>query len=130
MKIRSIGRMATESWENSCCRCGSDIQVNLYPGKRACHVTCGPCLYPDDWSRCTSCEVVSHCSYALSRLKELKPNGIIKGCFFKNQLSGEETLYHTLQFINAEQNIAKTIGESVYLEDIKKTNSRSPCLKK
>ncbi|MFB0528206.1 MAG: SurA N-terminal domain-containing protein [bacterium] len=24
--------------------CDSDVQVNLYPGKRACHVTCGPCL--------------------------------------------------------------------------------------
>ena len=121
---------ASESWESSCCRCGPEVQVNLYPGKRACHVTCGPCLYPDDWSKCSSCEVVTHCMYALSHLKDMKTNGITKGCFFKEQLTGEETLYHTLQFINAEQNIAKTIGNEKYLDEIKKANSRSPCLKK
>jgi len=68
--------------------------------------------------------------YALSHLKDMKTNGITKGCFFKEQLTGEETLYHTLQFINAEQNIAKTIGNEKYLDEIKKANSRSPCLKK
>ena len=83
---------SSESWETSCCRCGADIQVNLYPGKRACHVTCGPCLYPDNWSKCSSCETVTHCMYALSHLKDLKSNDIVKGCFFKNQLNGEETL--------------------------------------
>ena len=116
-----------ESWENSCCRCGPEIQVNPYPGKRACHMTCGPCFYPDDWTKCSSCETVTHCIYALNHLKDLK--GIVKGCFFKEQLTGEETLYHTLQFVNAEQNLAKTIGDDKYLNTIKKANSRSPCLK-
>ena len=119
---------ALESWENSCCRCGSDIQVNLYPGKRACHITCGPCLYPDDWSRCISCETVTHCTYALSHLKDLKSKDIVRGCFFKEQLSGEETLYHTLQFINAEQQIVKRIGDQKYLNDLKKANVKSPCI--
>ena len=102
--------MATsEGWENSCCRCGPDIQVNPYPGKRACHVTCGPCAYPDN-PNCTACEIVGHCEYAVSYLKNMKSDGIIKGCFFKEQLSGEETLYRTLKFVNGEQNIAKTMG--------------------
>jgi len=117
-----------ESWENACCRCGSDVQVNLYPGKRACHVTCGPCLYPEDWSKCSSCEIVGHCMYALAYLKSLKPNGIRKGCYFKDQLTGEETLYHTLEFVNAQQHLANASGENKYLEELKKTNLRSVCL--
>jgi len=119
----------SESWENKCCRCEGDVQVNLYPGKRACHLTCGPCLYPEDWSKCNSCEIVGHCAYALNYLRSLKPNGIKKGCYFKEQLTGEETLYHTLQFVNAHQSLAKTSGEKSYLESLKKLNSESLCLK-
>ena len=119
----------SESWENVCCRCDSDVQVNLYPGKRACHITCGPCLYPDDWSKCNSCEIVAHCTYALSYLKSIRPNGIKKGCYFNEQLTGEETLYHALHFINAHQNLVERFGENRYLEDLKKANSDSPCLK-
>lgn len=118
----------SESWENECCRCGSEVKVNLYPGKRACHLTCGPCVYPEDWSRCNSCETVGHCAYALNYLKSLKPNGIKKGCYFKEQLTGEETLYHTLQFVNAQQNLVKVHGEEKHLENLKRTNLASPCL--
>jgi len=117
-----------ESWENDCCRCGNDVNANLAPGKRACHLTCGPCVYPEDWSKCMSCEIVGHCAIALNNLKSLKPNGVKKGCYFKEQLTGEETLYHTLQFVNAAQNLVKTISEKNYLENLKKANSRSPCL--
>ena len=117
------------SWENECCRCGSEVQVNPYPGKRACHLTCGPCLYPEDWSKCNSCEIVGHCTYALNYLKSLRPNGIKKGCYFREQLTGEETLYHALEFVNAHQNLMKTSGEREYLENLKKSNSGSPCLK-
>jgi hypothetical protein len=119
---------SNESWESECCRCGSEVKVNLYPGKRACHLTCGPCGYPEDWSRCNSCEIVGHCAYALSYLRSLKSNGIKKGCYFKEQLTGEETLYHTLQFVDAQQNLVKTYGEKKHLETLKKTNSASPCL--
>jgi len=119
----------SESWENVCCRCDSDVQINLYPGKRACHVTCGPCLYPDN-PRCNSCEIVNHCMYALNYLKDLKPNGIKKGCFFREQLTGEETLYHTIHFINGQQHLIKKFGEKKYLEDLRKVNSESRCLKK
>jgi hypothetical protein len=118
-----------ESWENKCCRCEGDVQVNLHPGKRACHLTCGPCLYPDDWSKCSSCEIVGHCTYALDYLKSLKTNGVKKGCYFKEQLTGEETVYHTLMFVNAEQSLVQRLGEKNYLENLKKTNSKSPCLK-
>jgi len=117
-----------ESWENVCCRCGSDVKVNPYPGKRACHITCGPCLYPDDWTKCNSCEIVSHCTYALNYLKSLKPNGVKKGCYFEEQLTGEETLYHTLQFVNAQQRLAKAFGEKKYLETLKRANEESVCL--
>lgn len=120
----------SESWENTCCRCGDEVKVNLHPGKRACHVTCGPCLYPEDWGKCTSCETVAHCSYALEYLRSLKPNGIKKGCYFREQLTGEESLYHTLSFVNAQNHLARAFGEDKYLEDLKRTNSRSPCLHK
>jgi hypothetical protein len=119
-----------ETWENKCCRCGDDIKVDLHPGRRACHVTCGPCMYPDDWGKCASCEIVSHCAYALEHLKSLKPNGLKKGCFFEQQLAGDETLYHTLNFVNGQQNLAHTVGERAYLENLRKTNAKSTCLQK
>ena len=117
-----------ESWENKCCRCEGDVQVNPFPGKRACHITCGPCLYPEDWGKCSSCEIVGHCRYALDYLKSLKTNGIKKGCYFEQQLTGEETLYHIMNFVNGEQLLARTFGEKAYLESLKKTNARSSCL--
>jgi hypothetical protein len=87
-------------------------------------------MYPEDWSKCNSCEIVGHCMYALNYLKSLKPNGIKKGCYFNEQLTGEETVYHTLQFINANQHLINKIGEKKYLEELKKGNSGSPCLPK
>lgn len=110
------------SWENDCCRCGSDVKENLHPGKRACHITCGTCVYPENWDKCASCEIVGHCAYALSYLKELEPNGIKKGYYFKEQLSGEETIYHTLAFVNAHQQLANVYGEKGYLEALKEIN--------
>jgi hypothetical protein len=120
----------SKSWESECCRCGSDVQVNLYPGKRACHVACGPCTYPEDWSKCASCEIVGYCTYALSYLKSLKHNGIKKGCYFKDQLTGEETLYHTLAFVNGQRDLMKASSEKKYLEELKKANASSTCLHK
>jgi hypothetical protein len=120
-----------ETWEDKCCRCEGDTKTNLYPGKRACHVTCGPCLYPEDWGKCVSCELVGHCRYALDYLKSLKPNGILKkGCYFREQLSGEESLYHTLNFVNAQQKFMIETGEKAYLQNLKRTNAKSPCLQK
>ena len=117
-----------KSWENICCRCEGDIRVNLHPGKRACHVSCGSCMYPDDWSHCASCEIVGHCAYALDYLKSLMPNGIKKGCYFKEQLTGEESLYHILQFVNANQQLVDNRGEKRHIEELRKANARSPCL--
>ena len=117
-------------WESECCRCDSDVQVNLFPGKRACHVACGPCPYPEDWSKCASCEIVGHCTYALHYLRSLKPNGIKKGCYFKEQLTGEETLYHTLDFVNGQWHLINTSGEKKYLDELRKANEKSPCLRK
>jgi predicted transcriptional regulator len=114
---------AAESWENKCCRCEGDVKELLYPGKRACHVTCGPCLYPDN-PKCATCEIVGHCRLALDYLKSLNPNSFEKGCYFEEQLSGEETLYHTLDFVNAQQHLINTIGEKKYLDALKKSNSR------
>ena len=117
------------TWEDKCCRCEGDVKVNLYPGKRACHITCGPCLYPEDWGKCVSCEIVSHCAYALEYLRSLKPNGLKKGCYFQQQLTGEESLYHTLNFVNGQQQLARAAGEKAYVENLKKANGRSPCLR-
>jgi hypothetical protein len=119
-----------ETWENKCCRCEGDVKVNLYPGKRACHVTCGPCMYPDDWGKCASCEIVGHCAYALDYLKSMRPNGLKKGCYFEEQLKGEENLYQTMNFVNGQQQFLRTVGEKNYLESLKKANARSPCLQK
>jgi hypothetical protein len=119
-----------ETWENKCCRCEGDVKVNLYPGKRACHVTCGPCMYPDDWGKCASCEIVSHCAYALDYLRSMRPNGLKKGCYFEEQLKGEENLYQTMNFVNGQQQFLRTVGEKNYLESLKKANVRSPCLQK
>ncbi len=118
-----------ETWEDKCCRCEGDAKLNLYPGKRACHLTCGPCLYPEDWQRCVSCEIVGHCRYALDYLKSLKDNGVKKGCYFEQQLTGEETIYQTMNFVNGEQHIAKTLGDEAYLESLRKANVNSRCLK-
>ena len=119
-----------ETWDSKCCRCEGDVQLNLYPGKRACHLTCGPCLYPEDWARCVSCEIVGHCRYALDYLKSLKGNGVKKGCYFERQLTGEESVYQTINFVNGEQSLARTMGEKAYLESLKKKNARSDCLQK
>ena len=119
-----------ETWESKCCRCEGDVKTNLYPGKRACHVTCGPCTYPEDWGKCMSCEIVGHCRYALDYLRSLKPNGLKKGCYFREQLSGEENIYHILNFVNAQQQLMKGTGEKAYLESLRRTNAHSPCLQK
>lgn len=112
-----------ESWENKCCRCEGEVKETPHPGKRACHVTCGSCLYPDD-PKCATCEIVGHCRLALEYLKSLKPNGVKKGRYFEEQLSGEETLYHTLDFVNAQQTAVKAVGEKRYLETLDEANSR------
>jgi len=87
-------------------------------------------MYPDDWGKCASCEIVGHCTYALAHLRGLKGNGIKKGCYFEQQLTGDESLYHTINFVNGQQQLMKTSGEKAYLESLKKTNARSPCIKK
>ena len=117
-----------ETWEDKCCRCEGDVKVNLFPGKRACHITCVSCLYPDDWGKCLSCEIVGHCQYALEYLKSL--NGIKKGCFFQEQLQGDENLYQTLNFVNGQQGLIKKTTEKDYLESLKKVNAKSSCLKR
>jgi hypothetical protein len=117
-----------ETWEDKCCRCDGDVKVNLFPGKRACHITCGSCLYPDDWGKCLSCEIVGHCQYAIEYLKSL--NGIKKGCFFQEQLQGDENLYQTLNFVNGQQGLIKKTTEKDYLESLKKVNAKSSCLKR
>ena len=117
--------MSAESWENICCRCGSEVKESPHPGKRACHVTCGPCLYPDNL-KCASCEIVGHCRLALDYLKSLKPNGIKKGRYFKEQLIGDETIYHALDFVNAHQSLADKVGKEKYIETLERTNAQKP----
>jgi hypothetical protein len=115
--------MVTDNWEDKCCRCEGDSQINLYPGKRACHLTCGPCSYPDSWERCQSCELVGHCQYAVNFLKKLK---VKKGCYFIQQLTGEESLYHILNFVNNQY----IKNEEAYLKNLKKINQKSSCFHK
>ena len=114
-----------ESWENVCCRCGADVKDNVHPGRRACHITCGPCLYPDN-PKCASCEIVGHCRLALDYFKSLELNGEKKGFYFGEQLSGEETLYHTLQFTNGQQSLVNELGQKKYLRKLKKVGKSGP----
>ena len=119
-----------ETWEDKCCRCEGDTKTNLFPGKRACHVTCGPCLYPEDWGKCVSCELVGHCRYALDYLRSVKLDGLRRGCYFQEQLSGDESLYHTLNFVNGQERFVRETGEKTYLERLQKANAKSTCLQK
>jgi hypothetical protein len=43
---------------------------------------------------------------------------------------GEESLYHTLNFVNAQQEFVKETGEKAYLVNLKRANAKSPCLQK
>jgi len=79
-------------------------------------------LYPDN-PNCVSCEIVGHCRLALDYLRDIDPEGFKKGSYFAEQLSGEETLYHTLDFVNAQQNLVKTLGERKYIDSLERTNS-------
>jgi len=100
------------------------VKEIIHPGKRACHVTCGPCLYPDN-PTCASCEIVGHCRLALDFFKSQETNGMERGCYFNEQLTGEETLYHALEFINGQQRLVRELGEKKYLEELKKANSNN-----
>lgn len=120
----------SDSWENKCCRCEGDTKADLHPGKRACHLTCGPCLYPEGWDKCNSCETVGHCMYALNYLKGLHSSSVRKGCYFTEQLTGEESLYHVESFVNAQQQLVNALGEEEYLEYLKKANAENGCTKK
>jgi hypothetical protein len=64
----------------------------------------------------------------LEHLKSLKD--VKKGCFFDQQLTGEESLYHTMNFVNGQQRLIKATGEKSYLESLKKANAKSTCLQK
>jgi hypothetical protein len=117
--------LANESWEEKCCRCESTKEQSPTSGKRACHITCGSCVYPGDWSRCVSCEIVGHCALALEHFKSLP---VEKGCSFAGQLTGEETLYHTLDFVQGQQTGINKEGEEKYLKRLRKENKKSKCL--
>lgn len=93
----------------------------LYPGRRACHVTCGPCLYPDN-PKCAACEIVGHCRLALDYFKSLR-SGVTKKFYFEEQLTGEETLYHALSFVEAQQHLVNTVGKRKYMKFLKETNT-------
>jgi hypothetical protein len=60
----------------------------------------------------------------------MKPNGLKKGCYFKEQLTGEENLYQIMTFVNGQQQFMRRAGVEEYLESLKKANARSPCVQK
>jgi hypothetical protein len=119
-----------KDWESTCCRCEGEAQKPVMPGKRACHITCGACTYPEDWNKCASCEIVGHCALALEHLKSLKAPEVEKGCHFKQQLTGEENLYQTLSFVNGQQQRLQESGEKVYIKTLKQANAKSSCLRR
>jgi hypothetical protein len=62
-------------------------------------------------------------------LRSLKDN-VKKGCYFEQQLTGEESLYHIMNFVNGQQQIVSAVGKKAYLTELKRTNADSDCLKK
>jgi len=105
------------SWEYKGCRAETD--GDPYPGKRACHLTCNPCLQPENWPNCNDCEVVGHCKAALDRIKS---SSLERGHYYNGQLTGEESLYHVLRFVNTQQNIIKEMGKERYVKELKQEN--------
>jgi len=98
------------SWEHQGCR--GENEVNLH-GKRACHLTCNTCITPDESERCIDCELVTHCREALDRIKNSE---VERGHYFQGQLTGEESLYHVLRFVNVHQNRVREIGRQKYVK--------------
>lgn len=105
------------SWEYRGCR--NENNDSLYPGKRACHLTCNPCLHPESWPNCNYCEVVGHCRAALDRIKN---SNLERGRYYTGQLTGEESLYHVLHFVNRQQNAINKIGKEKYVKELKQEN--------
>ncbi|MDH5438078.1 MAG: hypothetical protein OEX76_04160 [Candidatus Bathyarchaeota archaeon] len=105
------------SWEYRGCR--NEANDSLDPGKRACHLTCNPCLQPENWTNCNDCEVVGHCRAALDRIKNSSLN---RGHYYTGQLTGEESMYHVLHFVNRQQNIVNKIGKEKYMKELKHEN--------
>ncbi|MDH5532791.1 MAG: hypothetical protein OEY83_06455 [Candidatus Bathyarchaeota archaeon] len=105
------------SWEYRGCR--NEANDSLDPGKRACHLTCNPCLQPENWTNCNDCEVVGHCRAALDRIKNSSLN---RGHYYTGQLTGEESMYHVLHFVNRQQNIVNKIGKEKYMKELRQEN--------
>lgn len=108
----------TISWEYESCR--GKANDNSAPGKRACHLTCNTCIQSEDWHYCNDCEL-GHCRLAIERIKD--SNGD-RGEYFRGQLTGEETLYHVLSFVNGQQQMINRIGERRYVEDLNQENTK------
>jgi len=106
------------SWEYESCR--GKANGDSAPGKRACHLTCNTCIQPEDWHYCNDCEL-GHCRLAIERIKNSNTN---RGEHFKGQLTGEETLYHVLNFVNGQQLMANRMGEERYVEKLNQENTK------
>ena len=106
------------SWEYESCR--GKANGDFAPGKRACHLTCGTCIQPENWHYCNDCEL-GHCRLAIERIKWSNTD---RGEYFKGQLSGEETLYHVLSFVNSQQQMINRIGERRYVEELNQVNRK------
>ena len=65
-------------------------------------------------------------SIPLDYLKSLRPNGIKKGKYFKEQLAGDESIYHVLDFVNAHQSLVDKVGKEKYIETLEKVNAQRP----
>jgi hypothetical protein len=68
--------------------------------------------------------------YAVDHLRSLNISRELRGCIFKDQLSGEESLYHALNFVNAQQQLLNSMGQKRYIRELREENAGSRCLKK
>jgi len=104
------------SWEYKGCR--EELKDGPHPGRRACHITCNTCIQPENGLDCNECEL-GPCRLALQHLRKTR---LKRGQYFEGQLTGEETLYHALQFVNGQQRIINQVGEKEYVKELKKEN--------
>ena len=106
------------SWEYESCR--GKANGDSAPGRRACHLTCNTCIQPENWHYCNDCEL-GHCRLAVARINR---SSMDRGEYFRGQLTGEETLYHVVSFVNGQQQMVNRIGEKRYIEELNQENTR------
>jgi len=55
-------------------------------------------------------------------LDRIKNSNLERGRYYAGQLTGEESLYHVLHFVNSQQNVINKIGKEKYVKELEQEN--------